>query len=74
MSEIFSPKQRYELWLDFNQAGHVETEHKLSRLAAWVIQAEKLGLDWGLRLPQLEIKPACGEGHKRRCLEALATC
>ena len=66
--------QRYELWLDFNQAGHVDTEHKLSRLAAWVIQADKLGLDWGLRLPQTEIKPACGEGHKRRCLEALATC
>ena len=66
--------QRYELWLDFALAGPLDTEHKLSRLTAWVIQADKLGLDWGLRLPQSEIKPGTGEGHKRRCLEALATC
>jgi uncharacterized protein (DUF58 family) len=66
--------QRYELWLDFAQTGHVDTEHKLSRLAAWVLQAERLGLDYGLRLPGQQIKPASGEAHKRRCLEALATC
>ncbi|HSI58700.1 MAG TPA: DUF58 domain-containing protein [Ideonella sp.] len=66
--------QRYELWLDFAQAGHLDTEHKLSRLAAWVLQADRLGLDYGLRLPGQEIKPAAGEAHKRRCLEALATC
>jgi uncharacterized protein (DUF58 family) len=66
--------QRYELWLDFGQTGHLGTEHKLSRLTAWVLQAERLGLDYGLRLPGQEIKPATGEAHKRRCLEALATC
>jgi uncharacterized protein (DUF58 family) len=31
-----------------------------------------LGLDYGLRLPGTEIRPASGEAHKRRCLEALA--
>lgn len=66
--------QRYELWLDFGQAGHLGTEHKLSRLAAWVLQADKLGLDYGLRLPNQDIPPSSGEPHKRRCLEALATC
>ncbi len=66
--------QRYELWLDFAQAGAVGTEHRLSRLAAWVLQADKLGLDYGLRLPGQEIAPATGEAHKRRCLEALALC
>jgi uncharacterized protein (DUF58 family) len=66
--------QRYELWLDFATAGHADTEHKLSRLAAWVLQADKLGLDYGLRLPAQSIAPAAGEAHKRRCLEALATC
>ena len=65
--------QRYELWLDFVQAG-TGTEHKLSRLTAWVLQADRLGLDYGLRLPAQEIKPAAGEAHKRRCLEALAVC
>ena len=66
--------QRYELWLDFDQAGHTDREHKLSRLTAWVLQADKLGQDYGLRLPGQEIAPASGEAHKRRCLEALAVC
>lgn len=66
--------QRYELWLDSAQTGHVDVEHRLSRLTAWLLQADKLGLDYGLRLPGQEIKPASGEAHKRRCLEALALC
>jgi uncharacterized protein (DUF58 family) len=66
--------QRYELWLDFAQAGSLGTEARLSRLAAWVLQADKLGLDFGLRLPARQIKPSSGEAHKRQCLEALALC
>lgn len=66
--------QRYELWLDLAQAGHLDLEHKLSRLAAWVLQADKLGLDYGLRLAHQQIPPGAGEAHKRRCLEALALC
>ena len=66
--------QRHELWLDFAQAGSGGTEQKLSRLCAWVLAADKLALDYGLRLPSLEIKPASGEAHKRQCLEALALC
>lgn len=66
--------QRYELWLDFAEAGSGDREHRLSRLAAWVVQADKLGQDYGLRLPGLKIEPASGEAQKRRCLEALALC
>ena len=66
--------ERHELWLDIRQAGSLDQEHKLSRLCAWVLQADRLGLDYGLRLSALEINPASGEAHKRRCLEALATC
>ena len=66
--------QRQELWLDYLQAGTSGTEPKISRLCAWVLQADKLGLDYGLRLPAQEIQPASGEAHKRQCLEALALC
>ena len=66
--------QQKELWLDFMQAGSSDIERKLSRLCAWVLQAERLGLAYGLRLPAREIKPASGEAHKRQCLEALALC
>lgn len=64
--------QRYELWLDQHQSGTADPEKQLSRLCAWVLQADKLGLDYGLRLTTLAIKPGHGESHKRRCLQALA--
>lgn len=66
--------QRYELWLDYAVCGMTEHEAKLSRLTAWVLSADKLGSDFGLRIPGREIKPSSGEAHKRACLEALALC
>jgi uncharacterized protein (DUF58 family) len=66
--------QGQELWLDFDQSGLPEREARISRLAAWVLQAERLGQDYGLRLPGVRIAPGGGEAHKRRCLEALALC
>jgi uncharacterized protein (DUF58 family) len=66
--------QRQELWLDYAKTGHLDAEARLSRLCAWVVQADKLGLDYGLRLPTDEVKPSSGEAHRRRCLEALAAC
>ena len=65
---------RQELWLDLARAGSLDTEARLSRLAAWVLAADEQGLDYGLRLPGLEIAPASGAAHRLRCLEALATC
>ena len=47
---------------------------ELDQISGWVLQADKLGQDYGLRLPGQEIAPASGEAHKRRCLEALALC
>lgn len=66
--------QRYELWLDFARAGPHDTEQRLSRLCAWVLAADRLGIDFGLRLPGVEIKPDCGAVHRKRCLEVLALC
>jgi uncharacterized protein (DUF58 family) len=66
--------QRHDLWLDIRQAGPPDLERQLSRLCAWVLQADRLGLRYGLRLPARDILPASGEAHKRHCLEALATC
>lgn len=66
--------QRYELWLDYAGCALTDHEGKLSRLTAWVLAADKLGSDYGLRLSGREIKPGMGEAHKRACLEALALC
>ncbi len=72
--------QRHELWLDLAETGLPAAtsgagpalESALSRLCAWVLLADRMGQDFGLRLVAEEIRPASGEAHKRRCLEALA--
>jgi uncharacterized protein (DUF58 family) len=73
------------LWLDWADTGPGAThaadagpaspsERRLERLCAWVLQADRLGLNYGLRLPATVVEPASGEAHKRQCLEALALC
>ncbi|GKS77514.1 DUF58 domain-containing protein [Acidovorax sp. SUPP950] len=66
--------QRQELWLDPAVTGLSDPEARLSRLAAWVLQADRLGVEYGLRLPGGEIAQDSGAAHRRRCLEALALC
>ena len=66
--------QRHELGLDLARAALPDHEARVSRLTAWVLQADRLGLDYGLRLPGQEITPDTGAAHRRRCLEALALC
>jgi uncharacterized protein (DUF58 family) len=76
-------QQGQQLWLDLAHtaiAGAAPPgaapplERRLSRLCAWVLLADRFGLDYGLRLPGKEIAPGSGEAHKRQCLEALALC
>ena len=64
--------QRHQLWLDHASCGANDLETRLSRLTAWVLLAERLGLDYGLRLPGQVISPDQGMSHRNRCLEALA--
>ncbi len=59
------------LWLDWTEAGTTDTELRLSRLTAWVLQADAEGLDCGLRLPGRELAPQHGEAHKRQALDLL---
>ncbi|MGH8751827.1 MAG: DUF58 domain-containing protein [Burkholderiales bacterium] len=73
LTKQFIGRADAELWLDWNElpAG-LDLEQKLSRLTRWVLDAEKAGLSYGLRLPEKEINPAHGELHQGKCLEALA--
>ncbi len=64
--------QRQQLWLDHNRCGAADIESRLSRLCAWVLLCDRLGLAYGLRLPGTEIAPDLGPAHRMRCLEAMA--
>ena len=70
----FQANQQQALWLSFTDTGLTDAEQTLSRLCAWVLRADEMALDYGLRLPALEINPDFGDVHKRRCLQALAQC
>ncbi len=60
------------LMLDDAALHALAPEARLSRLAAWVLQAERTGLPYGLRLGQLTLAPALGASQRDACLRALA--
>ena len=62
-----------ELWLDLRDLpASLGLEERLSRLAGWVLAAERAGAHYGLRLPGGELEPGRGEAHRAACLQALA--
>ncbi|WP_088278687.1 DUF58 domain-containing protein [Ideonella sp. A 288] len=71
VSRDASTSASQELWLDLPR-GLPDTEAQLSRLAAWVLAADRLGVNYGLRLPGHELPCASGDGQRRTALQALA--
>lgn len=47
-------------------------EKRLSQLTQWVVEADRLGLHFGLELPGTVIAPGMGPGHRHHCLRTLA--
>jgi uncharacterized protein (DUF58 family) len=62
-----------ELCLDFAELpSRMELEQKLSRMTAWVLEAERRALPYTFRLARHEYGPALGDAHQAACLRALA--
>ncbi|MEJ1401172.1 MAG: DUF58 domain-containing protein [Candidatus Sedimenticola sp. (ex Thyasira tokunagai)] len=59
-------------WLDWDEMDEEDIEKRLSRLCRGVLDACEQQLEFGLRLPSLEITPARGQKHRQACLTALA--
>jgi uncharacterized protein (DUF58 family) len=77
VSHAMAHMQAAEIWLDLAQTqglvGYENAlERQLSRLCAWVLQAQRQGLHYGLRLGGVVLAPANGPHHQQACLEALA--
>jgi len=62
----------HALWLDIAAcAGDVES--RLSQLCQWVCEAERRGLEYGLRLDDgPPLPPGRGRAHRGACLRRLA--
>ena len=73
LTKQFAGEAAAELWLDWKLLpGALGVERRLSRLAGWVLVAERSGALYGLRLPGVELAPGRGEAHCAACLETLA--
>jgi uncharacterized protein (DUF58 family) len=73
LTKQFAGEAVAELWLLLSDLpASLGLETRLSRLAGWVLAAERSGAHYGLRLPGTEIAPGRGEFHRGACLEALA--
>jgi len=61
-----------ERLLDFDALGGLDVEQRLSQLTDWVLECERRGEPYGLRLPTQHLPLGLGAEQRRRCLEALA--
>lgn len=59
-------------WINWDDIPACDTEHRLSIMAALIIEAENSKQHYGLTLPQQQIRPHCGGKHYHQCLTALA--
>jgi uncharacterized protein (DUF58 family) len=57
-------------WDAAGERGDVEA--RLSQLCRWVLEADRHGFRYALRIPGAAVEHGSGEAHRRRCLELLA--
>ncbi len=68
----FGDNESSERWFEWDSLQALDTESRLSQLCRWIIDAEKNGVDYGLRMPGTTIRPGQGIDHQHRCLEVLS--
>lgn len=72
ISKAFEGQSGNELCLDERPLLHLPLEARLSRLTAWVLQAEAQGLHWRLSLGTTQSAVGSGNQHAHDCLRLLA--
>jgi uncharacterized protein (DUF58 family) len=72
LSKQFAGADTSSQWFDFDDILTDDVEQRLSILTRWIVDADRTGEDYGLRIPGVEYEPAHGEAHRRTCLETLA--
>lgn len=68
----FSGALQATQWFDYASLGGIGHEQRLSVLCRWVLDADRDGFRYGVRLPDRTVVPGSGDVHRRQCLEALA--
>ncbi len=71
-TKTFAVGQLPDLVLDWDATRGTDTESRLSLMTRWVIEADKLGIRYGMSLPGKQFAPDNGDNHKQACLRELA--
>lgn len=71
-SKVFSDHHNQEIVLDYHSLNIPGVEARLSRLCAWIVDANARGLHYALKLPDRQIRSGHGDAHMHQCLQALA--
>lgn len=61
-----------QLWFEWDLLSSLDVEGRLSQLTRWVLQADELGDEFGMKIPGYEMGPDSGTLFTRSCLERLA--
>lgn len=72
MSKHYQSQADHQIWIDWDQFDGDDDELRLSRMCYLILYADQHALEYGVRLPGLEFKPALGGMHKLQTLQALA--
>lgn len=72
MTRHYESPADQQLWVDWHDFDGLDTEQRLSSMCYLVLYAEQRNLEFGLRLPGLELPPLSTPLHKLQCLQALA--
>ncbi|MBE7212504.1 MAG: DUF58 domain-containing protein, partial [Gluconacetobacter diazotrophicus] len=73
MVKKFTGAGSRRVWFEYaNTLALTDEEARLRQLSRWIVDADRDGLAYGLRLPGFEAEPARGTVHFHRCLAALA--
>lgn len=63
---------QFSAMFDWEMLAGLPPEERLSILCRWILDAAGTEMQYGLRLPGVEIPPGHGEAHQHHCLSALA--
>ena len=69
--ELESPRAE-QIWLHWDATAGLDIEQRLSRLTAWALEADRRGVQYGLTLPGIDLKPDAGSAHLNQILRELA--
>jgi len=63
-------QQAWVRWVDCGSLKDIEA--RLCQMTKWIVEADRLGLAYGLELPGYALAPNRGADHRHECLRALA--